>query len=354
MEIVIGKKIFENIISSMQPFIEKKDMSQITSHILIQTFENSIEIKATDYEIGLKAKVDNIEVVKSGSTTINGKKILDIVKRLKDDNITLKNEGDQLIITQDQSKFKLPTFNTDEFPSFPEIGESPKININSSALINSLKKITPSIDNNNPKLELNGALIDIKEDKINFVSTDTKRLSFVEIENENNQPLDIIIPKKAIIEIQKLFLDNIEIIYNNTNVIINSNNFQFFTKLINGKFPDYNRIIPKSINHNITLPKDKFVEALNIITSVSNDVKLTLSKTGIVFESLSQENSEAKTILNHELNIDNFTIAINSRHVLDFLSVNDTNEFTLGLNEQNLPFILKSNSLITIVMPIVL
>ena len=160
MEIVIGKKIFENIISSMQPFIEKKDMSQITSHILIQTLDNSIEIKATDYEIGLKAKIDDIEIIKSGSTTINGKKILDIVKKLKDENITLKNEGDQLVITQNQSKFKLPTFNTDEFPTFPQVGDSPKININSSALINSLKKITPSIDNNNPKLELNGALIE--------------------------------------------------------------------------------------------------------------------------------------------------------------------------------------------------
>ncbi len=85
-------------------------------------------------------------------------------------------------------------------------------------MIESLKKITPAADTNNPKFELNGALIDIKTNQINFVATDTRRLALVHIDNQNEEELSIIVPKKAIIEIQKLIPDNIEIYYDNTHL----------------------------------------------------------------------------------------------------------------------------------------
>ena len=125
-----------------------------------------------------------------------------------------------LHIQQQQSNFKLPTFNANEFPEFPGIDAKPKINLDSQKLISSLKKITPAIDNNNPKCELNGALIDISASMISIVSTDTRRLALVEIENNSSEALSLIIPKKAIIEIQKLFFNEIEIFYDNTHLII--------------------------------------------------------------------------------------------------------------------------------------
>ncbi|MFA5427282.1 MAG: DNA polymerase III subunit beta, partial [Sulfurimonas sp.] len=219
MKITIQKSIIENILIHSQPFLEKKDTSQITSHVLIDASNSKLTIKATDYEIGLQIYTDNVNIIEDGTVTSNGKKLLDIIKILKDGNINLEVKNDMLYISQSNSNFKLPTFSYKEFPIFPTYEGKPQISINSHSLIESLKKVTPAIDTNNPKFELNGALIDIKNNNINFASTDTRRLAVVSIENQNNSELSIIIPKKAIIEIQKLFFDNIELYYDETSLI---------------------------------------------------------------------------------------------------------------------------------------
>lgn len=274
---------------------------------------------------------------------------------LKDGDINLEVKNDILYISQSHSNFKLPTFSYNEFPVFPTYEGKPRITINSHSLIESLKKITPSIDTNNPKFELNGALIDIREDSINFASTDTRRLAVVNLNNENSNQLSIIIPKKAIIEIQKLFFDDIELYYDETNLIINSKNYTFFTKLINGKFPEYSRIIPKEISKTLILPKAVMIESIKQITTISTDVKITFFNNTITFESLSDDNIEAKTEINYETGFSSpFIIAINSRYLLDFLNTINSSEFTIGLNESNLPFVLSEANFKTVVMPIVI
>lgn len=355
MKITIDKSVLENMLLHLQPFLEKKDTSQITSHILLSTDGRIFSAKATDYEIGLTLQTHAHTVIEPGSVTANGKKLLDIIRILKDEEIELELLKDNLHIRQKRSNFKLPTYKSSEFPTFPSIEEKPNIAINSQILIESLKKITPAADTNNPKFELNGALIDIKTNQINFVSTDTRRLALVHIDNQNDNELSIIVPKKAIIEIQKLFPDNIEIYYDNTHLIIKSDNSLFFTKLINGKFPDYTRIIPKEASRSITLPKASFINAIKQITTISNDLKLTFSNDSILFESLSDNNIEAKTTLEIDNGFDSpFILAINSRYILDFLGQINTNDFTLEANESNQPFVLKSDNFKTIIMPIVI
>ena len=232
MKVSINKGVLETILINTQPYLEKKDLSQVTSHILINAIEDELILKATDFEIGLNYNTKNVKIIDHGTATSNGKKLLDIIKILKDDEVILETINDNLYIKQNSSKFKLPMFNPNEFPSFPKIDNKSKFNINSSLFVRSIKKIAPAIDNNNPKFELNGALIDIKNDFINLVSTDTRRLALVKLENSTGNSFSLIIPKKAISEIQKLFFDEIEIYYDENTLIAKSSNFQFFTKLI--------------------------------------------------------------------------------------------------------------------------
>jgi len=355
MKISIAKTVLENILIHSQAFLEKKDTSQITSHIYLETHAGKLLAKATDYEIGLKVDTDQVETLSPGSITANGKKLLDIIRILKDDLIILENIGEMLHIQQGQSHFKLPTFAANEFPEFPNEDSKPKINLDSQKLISSLKKITPAIDNNNPKFELNGALIDISSHTISIVSTDTRRLALVEIENSSSEELSLIIPKKAIIEIQKLFFNAIEIYYDNTHLIIKSDQYSFFTKLINGKFPDFTRIIPKETSYNLSLPKAMMIDAIKQITTISNDLKITFENSLITFESLSEDNIEAKTQISFNTPFsEHFVLAINSKYILDFLSQINTTEFNIGLNESNLPFVVSSEDFKTIIMPIVI
>jgi DNA polymerase-3 subunit beta len=354
MKFKIDKNTFDNITTSMQPFLEKKDASNITSHIYLEVLNNNLIIKSTDLEMGLKVQIDTIEQPIDGKATVNGANLLGILKRLKNDPIIIEVVDNNLIIKQKSSKFKLPMYDANEYPLFPDNKMKHHLNVNSIYLINSIKKITPAIDNNNPKFELNGALIDIKNSKINFVSTDTRRLSISYLENISNEEAKIIIPKKAIIEIQKLFFDDIEINFDDTYLIITSGNKQFFTKLINGKYPDYERIIPKSLKYNIEVPKSILIESIKLVTSLSPNLKLIFNSDSIILESI-DDKTESKTKIDIELSLDeSFSIASNNKYLLDFLSMSTNENIKIGFNDSNLPFYLEDDKFYTIVMPIIL
>jgi len=354
MKIKANKQIIESILINLQPFLEKKDASQITSHILFKTENNKCLIKATDSEIGLKIVTDNIIIEEEGAFTANGKKLLDIIRILKDDEIILEVLDNTLIIKQKTSKFKLPTFDANAYPDFPTIENKPQISLDSLALIQNLKKISPAIDTNNPKFELNGALINIKNNTTDLVGTDTRRLAIASIPGNNSEELSLIVPKKAILEIQKLFLDQIDIFFDETNLIISNENYFFYTRLINGKFPDYQRIIPTSTKHQIILPKKEMIDAIKMITTISQEIKMLLLSDSIIFESLSADNVEAKTELEINTGLsDKFELSFNSKYLLDFISQVNKNEFTLECNESSLPFIVKDENFMTIIMPIV-
>lgn len=355
MKVSIKKSILENMLLNIQPYLEKKDLSQITSHVLLITEESQFILKATDYEIGLSYHTPEIKIITVGNATANGKKLLDIIKSLKDDEVVLETINDYLYIKQNSSKFKLPMLNPNDFPPFPEIDTKPKFDINSNTLVRSIKKIAPAIDSNNPKFELNGSLIDIKDNTINLVATDTKRLAIMQIEQPTEHNFSLIIPKKAISEIQKLFFDNIEIFYDENTLIASSAHFTFYTKLINGKFPDYQRIIPKNKNYRILLNRESMVDAIKQISIISPEIKITFKPEKIVFESLNDDNIEAKTEIEFKTGLDSdIYLAVNSRYILDFLSNIENSNFTLGFNDSGLPFTLESDNFTTIVMPIMI
>jgi len=354
MKIKAQKQMIESILINLQPFLEKKDASQITSHILFTSYNDKCIVKATDNEIGLQITADHISIEEEGSFTANGKKLLDIVRILKEGEITLETIDNILIVKQRHSKFKLPTFDPSAYPDFPGFEEKPQITLDSLSLIQNLKKISPAIDTNNPKFELNGALIHIKQDATDLVGTDTRRLAIASIPGENSETLSLIVPKKAILEIQKLFLDQINIYYDETNLIIINQNYFFYTRLINGKYPDYQRIIPATVKHSILLPKKEMTDAIKMITTISQDIKITLLSDVIVFNSLSADNVEAKTEIALHTNLEEkYELNFNSRYILDFISQIDGNEFYLEFNEPSLPFVVKDNHFITIIMPIV-
>jgi DNA polymerase-3 subunit beta len=354
VKIHTNKQLIESILINLQPFLEKKDATQITSHLFIKAKNSTCIIKATDGEIGLLIETENIMIEEEGTVTANGKKLLDIIRILRDTDITLEKIDDNLHIKQNKSKFKLPIFNFEKFPSFPTIQNKSQISLDSINLINALKRISSSIDSNNPKYELNGALLNIKNHTTEIVGTDTRRLSVVTINNESKEQLSLIIPKKAIIEIQKLFIDRVDIYYDETNLIIKNNDYYLFSRLINGNFPNYERIIPNDSRYTVTLPKKEMTDSIKMITTISQEIKIIFTKESLLFESLAADNIEAKTELLIPTGLGNkFEINVNSRFLLDFISQLDGDTFEIALNEPTLPFVLKDKQFITVIMPII-
>ncbi|GAX86749.1 DNA polymerase III subunit beta [Lebetimonas natsushimae] len=348
MHIKIEKPLIESILSNVQGFTEKKDNTQITSHILINA-DDKLTIKATDKEIGIKITTD-CEIIKKGKITINAKKFNDIIKALKNKEIEIYSQNNKIVIKQDTSIYQLISFDPNQFPEFPDTNDLEEINVNIEEFQDAIKKIYPVIDNNNPKYELNGALFDLKE-KSNFVSTDTRRLA-IYYSNAKAKENKIIVPKRSLAEIKRIIRDDMKIFYDDVYLILENDSTFFFTKLINGKFPAYEKIIPQQLKYELEIDKNEFLSHLKQISIISNEVKISIKNNLIEFESISEESMQAKTSFEINSDIEQFTFAVNSKYIIDFLAVIDTDTFTLGINEPNIPFVLKSENFLTIVMPL--
>jgi len=305
--------------------------------------------------MGFAISTDQLSIESEGIATCSGKKILDIVRILSEGDVVLYSEGDEVFIKQNRSNYKLPSFNAAEYPGFPSAEGLPRIDLNSAKLMTAFKKVNPAIATNNPKFELNGALLDIRNNVINVVATDTRRLALFKIDNSTAGTLSLIIPKKAIQEIQKLFFNDLKLYYDDTNLIIQSEGFYFFTRVINGKYPDYERIIPRELRYTFSLPKEGMIDAIRQVNIITSEITMTFDNGQITFESLSTENMEAKTVLECAIRLEEpIKVAVNSRYLIDFLTNIDTADFTIGINEAKTPFQMKSEQFSSIIMPIIL
>ena len=199
-------------------------------------------------------------------------------------------------------------------------------------------------------------MINVKEGFLNLVGTDTKRLSVYKLITQSKAgELDtkILIPKKAIGEIQKLFSDKIKIYYDENVLLAVSENFKFFTKLINGKFPNYERVIPSDTAYKISIPRDKMVSGVRAINAMCEEMKVTIKKDGMIFESINEDNSEAKTEIEAAIEINSeIVFGVKNRFLLDFLSSIESEIFELNFNSSDTAFVLSADGLKTVVMPI--
>ena len=152
MRFVITKNVIENVIASMQPFLEKKDSSSITSHIYLEINNAKLIIKATDYEIGLESHIDNITDMVDGKITVNGSNLLGIIKRLKNEEILFEVTNNNLVIKQNKSTFKLPTYDANEYPSLNRSENLKELSISTINFINSICSFAKGLKSLSPKM----------------------------------------------------------------------------------------------------------------------------------------------------------------------------------------------------------
>lgn len=354
MKFTIKKQVLENIVSNINPYLEKRDNSAITSHIYFCAKDGVVFIKATDQELGLCYQINSeIDIKEGGEATANGKSLLDIIKGLKDGEVTLYDENDSLRIKQNRSLFKISMQKASDYPDFPSTAGKAQLNLNSNLLAGGLKKVEPCIDANNAKYEFTGALLDIKSDSVNIVGSDGKRLAVCALNVASDKEFKIILPKRAINEIQKLFNKEIELFYDETILIAKGADFTFFTKLINGKYADYERVVNVNYADKITLKRDEIIAGIKTVRTISDIVKITFSKNTIDFEVLSNVGDEAKDQIETELNInESFDILVRYKNLLDFLGSIDTATFELRYGQKGMPFIVQSENLSTIITQI--
>lgn len=342
-------------LNALQPFLDKRDASGKYSSFFFDIKDDICNISGTDKEIGLELSINGIKSDIDGSFLVSGKKLLDSVSSLKNEDINFELEDENLYLKQRYSRFKIPIIAELTQAKFIKLKSDSKFRMKSDILIDSLKKVSSSVSASSSKMELCGILIDISSDNIKIVGTDTLRLSIININSSNSKELQIIIPKKAIIQIQKIFKESkdIDIFFDDNNLAIYDENRYFFSKLINGTYPNYKRIIPTEAKYNLEVPVTEFISMIKSISTVNNIISIHFKNQKILFDAISDDNAEAHNEIAIDLNIESdILIKVNSKFILDILHNVSEEKFRFKINESNLPFVIEINEYMTIIMPV--
>jgi DNA polymerase III subunit beta len=352
----VKKNDFLNPLSKIQTIIDKKTSMTIINNVLIYTDENYLFVEATDLEISYKSKIPCL-VTEQGAITINARKFYEIVKEFPSEEIFFEEYKDTWlkIGADEKAEYKIGGIAPDDFPKFRHVSEENAVDLESSIIREMIEKTIFSSSYDDRKYSLSGIYFEEKHDdegksQIRMVSSDGHRLSLMEkyiTEKGLRLGEGVIIPKKGAQEIRKIIEGHERIVwgFDNNFCFVKCNNDHLVVRLVEGKFPDYRNIIPKSRDRYLTFNRLEVFNALKRISIFSSDttfrgVKATVTPELIEIESLYKEIGEAKETINIDYSGEPFEIAFNAKYLMDALSVMDSDRVELTANNSESPCLL--------------
>ena len=342
----IEKTEKETILKPLQlviGIVERKQTLPILSNVLIEKTPGKIRFTATDLEIQITTSI-NIEKDdgQNSSITLAGKKIQDILRILPDQSkISIETKENKAILKSNKSRFSLQTLPSQDFPKLNSLlTDSKKISITQSRLKKLLHSVQYSMAQQDVRYYLNGVLLIIEGNNLKVVATDGHRLAFNagNIEGEKHEKQEIILPRKAVLELSKLLNDGeeaVELEFSTQQVKATFSGITLITKVIDGKFPDYERVIPKYDNH---LRMDRLViqQALQRAAILSNEkfrgVRFVLTEKNLSIISSNSEQEEAQEDIETEYHGEALDIGFNVNYLMDGLNniTSDMAVFSFG------------------------
>ncbi|MEE9309981.1 MAG: DNA polymerase III subunit beta [Cocleimonas sp.] len=357
MKLTISKETLLDQLVHVIGAVEKKHTSKILENILIQVSENKLQLVGTDLEIEMSADLD-IQAESSGQITAPARKLFDICKAMPADCfILLETDGDnKLQIKGLRSRFELATLPADEYPLLDDIPIKQEVTLPEKALKHLLEKVSFSMANQDVRYYLNGLLLEInKENKILAVSTDGHRLAVSEFLTDsgtnNDDNLKIIVPRKGILELSKL-LDNtselpVTLQISDNHIRVHKDNIRFTSKLIDGKYPDYQAAIPSNSSYTIELDREQFRDTLARVAILSNEkfrgIRLRLNEGVMTLHSNNPENESAEEEIDINYAGELFEIGFNVTYMLEAVNHLEGNTIKLELSTPDSSALLHSD-----------
>ncbi len=328
MKLTISKEILLDQLTHVVGAVEKKHTSKILENILIKVSENQLTLVGTDLEIEISAKLD-IQAEQTGQITAPARKLFEICKAMPSDCFILfETEGERLHIKGLRSKFELATLPAEEYPLLDDIPIQNEITLSEKDLKFLLERVSFSMANQDVRYYLNGLLLELSNNKLLAVSTDGHRLAVSEFEVDSlklESPLKIIVPRKGILELTRL-LDAISEIplalqISDNHIRVNKDHIRFTSKLIDGKYPDYQAAIPTNCQHTIELDREQFRDTLSRVAILSNEkfrgIRLRLYDGVMTLHSNNPENETAEEEIDINYTGDLFEIGFNVTYLLE-------------------------------------
>lgn len=369
MMMEVEKKDLISLLSKTQNIVEKRNTMPILVNVLLEAEQGNLRVFATDLEVSLTDEVPVIRE-KKGRVAVNAKNLFDIVKELAEGPVTLvKKDNNWLEIKQNKVSFNIVGISADEYPVFPSYSTQDFIKIEAGVLSDMIEKTIYSVSNDETRYHLNGVYFERSnqqgKDTYRMVATDGHRLSVVdrqaEIQGAGFPNQGVIIPRKGLFEIKKL-LDStggqFEMAVEGAQLIIRHGSTVLMVRLIEGKYPNYQQLIPRNLSKHALVHRETLLSSLKRISLVSNQkyksVTLTLTPGRMEISSNNPELGDAKEEIEIRYKGTELKIGFNARYILDVLNSFDDDEVDIELNDQLSPGLMRPHNDSTytcIVMP---
>ena len=343
MKLTAGREALLKPLQAVIGVVERRQTMPILANVLLEAKNGEVAVTATDLEVELVA-VAAVQVDKAGEVTVPGRKLLDICRALPEDaEISISQSGEKLNIKSGRSKFSLTTLPAAEFPTVDDINAGQTITVAQGILARLLDKTHFSMAQQDVRYYLNGLLLETAGKALRTVATDGHRLALCEVELDSGKMPEqqVIIPRKGVLELQRLMggEGELEIELGSNHVRIQLDGIRFTSKLIDGRFPEYDRVIPQDTSNSLSADKALFRSALQRTAILSNEkyrgIRLIIRDSGMVLQAHNPEQEEAEEELEIEYSGEEIEIGFNVNYLLDALGAIEADEVSLALVDGN-------------------
>ncbi|HEY5580378.1 MAG TPA: DNA polymerase III subunit beta [Rhodoferax sp.] len=334
-----------SVLQSVAGIVERRHTLPILANVLIRKTGSSLQLTTSDLEIQIRTTAELDGDTGDFTTTVGARKLIDILRTMPaDQTVSLESSAAKLILKGGKSKFTLQTMAAEDFPLVQEAASfGPVFSVPQKTLKDLLSQVSFAMAVHDIRYYLNGILFVAEGSQLSLVATDGHRLAFASATLDVEVPKqEVILPRKTVIELQRLLSDTqgaIEMQFANNQAKFSFDGMEFVTKLVEGKFPDYNRVIPKNHQNSITLGRSALLATLQrtaILTSEKfKGVRLNIDPGTLRVASNNAEQEEAVDELDIDYGGDSIEIGFNVTYLIDALTNMSQDMVRLELSDGN-------------------
>lgn len=355
MEIKMDRKELLKAVSRVQSIIEKRSNMPILATILLNASGGNLYLSATDLEIGLQERLD-AQVIEEGSVTVLGRKLYEILRESKRPEFTIKEqENNRLFLSDEMADFNLASLAPDEFPALVEPEDVTTVEIQGELLNEMISKTIHSVALEEVGFKLSGIFVQrlSRQGKtfLRFVGTDGHRLSLIDKPINGVEVLDldrgVLVPRKGMMELNKLASegDTIEVGLKGSNCVARSRDITLIIRLLESKFPDYEKVIPKETRNIVKLDRLSLLEGMRKMVILSSEnyrsVKVTIEKDSIELVSSNPDLGEGREKISASYEGELIEMAYNPRYFIDVLHAMESEVVELHFVDNSKPCLIR-------------
>ena len=354
MHITFPKANLQKAINVLQKVSQNKTSSNLPGAIYMTTKNGQVELQGNDFELGIRLTIDG-DIKEPGTLVVGSRYFQELIRKLPGDTIELykPEDGNSLTITSGSSEFNLVTLHPDDFSLVEQIHDQDHVNIDSFAMkeLIDLTNYAAATDEDRPVFT--GALLEIKENEVTMVATDTHRMAVkITIYDPATTPMRAIIPTKTLAEVSRLLpTDNpamINIIWNRTQIVFNFESIYIISRLIEGTYPEYEKVIPSQFDSSAVIDRREFAGAVDRVSLLAKDISYNVirydwSESNVTLSTQNTEIGMAKEDVAVEFKGTPFTISFNGRYISDILRHSTGDNIHLFL-KQNGPVVIRQDN----------